>query len=155
MRAVYRLLFHLERDGVKVAPLNVVPIGSTEHIPFLPGGSYMTPRSDLMSHTKSVCIQCTSRIQPHTLMISYHIRAADRPKAVHLCHVTSAITPLSRSLGEEEEAAPALTHTSQPYPSPIADLLVSCSPYSYNASTRALLSANQHPLFHDMQKEGG
>jgi hypothetical protein len=32
MRAVYRLLFHLERDGVKVAPLNVVPIGTTEHL---------------------------------------------------------------------------------------------------------------------------
>jgi hypothetical protein len=32
MRAVYRLLFHLERDGVKVAPLNVVPIGTTERL---------------------------------------------------------------------------------------------------------------------------
>jgi hypothetical protein len=88
-------------------------------------------------------------------MISYHIRTADCPKAVHFCHVTLAITPLSRSLEEEKEAAPALTHTSQPYPNPITDLLVSCSPYSYNGSTRALLSADQHPLFHDMQKEGG
>jgi hypothetical protein len=32
MRAVYRLLFHLELDGVKLAPLNVVPIGTTEHL---------------------------------------------------------------------------------------------------------------------------
>jgi hypothetical protein len=88
-------------------------------------------------------------------MASFHIRAADCPKTVHLCHVTLAITPLSRGLGEEEEAAPAKVHTSQRYPDPITDLLVLCSPYSYNDSTRALLSADLHPLFHDMQEEGG
>ena len=32
MRNVYSLLAPLERDGAKVAPVQVVPIGTTEHV---------------------------------------------------------------------------------------------------------------------------
>jgi hypothetical protein len=83
------------------------------------------------------------------------VQASDRLSAHYLCHATLAITPLG-STGEEVDcAAPADVHASQRYPDPTTDLLVCCSPNTYNGSTRALRSADLHPLFQGRQEEGG
>jgi hypothetical protein len=82
------------------------------------------------------------------------VYAWNRPTAVHICHVTSTITPLSSVLQGEEEAASPHVHTSRVHLSLITYLLVRYSPHSYDDSTPALLSAELHPLCHD-KEEGG
>jgi hypothetical protein len=78
MRAVYRLLFHLERDGVKVAPLNVVPIGTTEHL---------RDRSSLCFLSSSSVTSCPRHNRQSAI---FHIPIIGRR---HLARTSVSLTP--------------------------------------------------------------